>query len=56
MLPAAEKMKDLLNKVSFAKPDISLVSNVTAEKISDNDIISNLLYKQIFHKLDGERV
>ena len=51
MLPAAEKMKDLLNKVSFAKPDISLVSNVTAEKISDNDIISNLLYKQIFSQV-----
>ena len=51
MLPAAEKMRDLLNKVSFAKPDISLVSNVTAEKISDNDIISNLLYKQIFSQV-----
>ena len=51
MLPAAEKMKVLLNKVNFAKPDISLVSNVTAEKISDNDIISNLLYKQIFSQV-----
>tara|TARA_B100001057_G_C22788934_1_gene926785 strand:+ start:515 stop:1432 length:918 start_codon:yes stop_codon:yes gene_type:complete len=51
MTKAAEQMKILLNNINFNEPEIALVSNVTAEKISNKDEISNLLFKQIFSQV-----
>ena len=48
MTPAAEKMKDLFDKVNFKDPQKELVNNVTASSIQKGDKIKDLLYKQIF--------
>ena len=48
MKPAAEKMREKINKIQFNKPLIDIVSNVTAK--AENDIINikKLLIDQIF--------
>ena len=50
MKPAAEGMKSLLKK-RVQKPDLKLISNVTALPAEENDDIKDLLYKQIFSQV-----
>ena len=48
MRPAADYMLDKINKIKFKKPKYEIISNVTAEPISDPEVIKSLLIKQIF--------
>ena len=51
MKPAAKEMENKIEQTNFAKPSISLVSNVTAEPINQPNMIKNLLIKQIYSKV-----
>ena len=51
MRPAAEKMKIEIEKINFKKPDVDIISNVTAKTISDANIIKKLLETQIYTKV-----
>ena len=51
MRPAAEKMKIEIEKINFKKPDVDIISNVTAKTISDTNIIKELLETQIYTKV-----
>ncbi len=51
MKPAAEKMKFLLNDITFDKPNVTLIGNVDALPIDKKDNIKELLYKQIFSQV-----
>ena len=48
MKPAADYMIDKINKIEFKKPKYEIVSNVTAEVVSDPEKIKNFLIKQIY--------
>ena len=48
MKPAAEKMREKLNKVSFKKPSIQIVNNVNANVEEDQNKFKNILIDQIF--------
>ena len=47
MRSATEKMKKEISKVEFKKPEINIMSNVTAKKTNDPDEIKTLLIDQI---------
>jgi len=47
MKSATEKMKEEITKIEFKKPEISIISNVTAQKTDDPDDIKRLLVEQI---------
>ena len=51
MKPAAEKMKKIIDTISFKKPKINLIANVTAEEVNNTLDIKNLLVKQIVSKV-----
>ncbi len=51
MKPAAESMKLFLEKTNFKKPNIQLISNVTALPVEKDSNIKDLLYKQIFSQV-----
>ena len=48
MKPAADYMIDKINKIYFKKPKFEIISNVTADPISDPVKIKNFLIKQIY--------
>lgn len=48
MKPAADVMKDKINKVKFSKLSHEIISNVTAKEEADPNKIKNLLVDQIF--------
>ena len=48
MKPAADYMIDKINKIDFKKPKFEIISNVTADPISDPEKIKNFLIKQIY--------
>ena len=48
MKPAAEKMREKIDNVTFSKPNKNIVSNVTAQSESDPKKIKNLLVEQIY--------
>ncbi len=47
MRSATEKMREEITKVEFRKPEINIISNVTAEQTNDPNEIKNLLIEQI---------
>jgi len=47
MRSATEKMRAEISKVEFKKPEISIMSNVTAQQTNDPDDIKQLLIEQI---------
>ena len=47
MAPAAEVMKDVLSDAAFQTPSAPLISNVSAEAVSDADEIRHLLVEQV---------
>ena len=51
MNPAAKRMEDKINQTNFKNPSVDIVSNVTAEPVSDSQEIKSLLIKQIFSKV-----
>lgn len=48
MQPAADKMTDVLDKVSFCSPEISVVANVSAKPYQSAQDIPDSLIKQIY--------
>ena len=48
MRPAAEKMKEKINKTNFKPPKINIISNVTAKPENDVENIKKLLIDQIY--------
>ena len=48
MKPAAQKMKEKINNISFNKPLFEIINNVTAKVENDSNIIKTLLIDQIF--------
>ncbi|MDC0449859.1 ACP S-malonyltransferase [Pelagibacteraceae bacterium] len=51
MNPAADKMKEKINKVNFKKPDFEIVSNVNALPTINPDDIKKFLFQQIYSKV-----
>lgn len=47
MRPAAEKMQEALAVVKLNAPEVPLIANVTAEKVSDPEAIKKLLVDQV---------
>jgi [acyl-carrier-protein] S-malonyltransferase len=47
MAPAAEKLKQALTEVTFAKPEIPVIQNVTAQVCTDPDLIKQNLVEQM---------
>ena len=48
MKPAAEYMQDKISKIEFKKPKFEIISNVTADPITNPEIIKKLLIQQIY--------
>ena len=48
MKPAAEYMNDKINNIEFKIPKHEIISNVTADPITDPEIIKKFLVKQIY--------
>ena len=48
MKPAAEIMRDKINKTNFQDPQFKIVNNVTAKPETNSKIIKDLLVDQIF--------
>lgn len=48
MKPAAEKMRDKINKIEFKNPNFKIINNVTADTENISDKIKKLLIDQIF--------
>ncbi len=51
MKPAAEEMKKFLVNFDIKKPSLKIISNVNAKPYDNNEIIKDLLYKQIFSQV-----
>lgn len=47
MIPAGKKLAERLNAIEFKTPNITLVQNVTAEAVSDADVIKSNLVSQL---------
>ena len=47
MRSATDKMREEINKTEFKKPEINIISNVTAEETNDANEIKKLLIDQI---------
>ena len=52
---ATEIMKEELSKLNFKKGTNSLISNITADEIFNEDELKNLLIKQIENRVKMER-
>ncbi len=48
MKPAADEMRDKINNTNFTDPKIKIINNVSAEPVSDANLIKKLLIDQIF--------
>ena len=48
MKPAAEKMREKIEKTEFKDPSSKMILNVTAEEETNSEIIKKMLVKQIF--------
>jgi len=48
MKPAAEIMKEKINKINFVNPEFKIINNVTAKPENDSNILKKLLIDQIF--------
>ena len=48
MKTASDSMRDKINNTNFQKPDLEIISNVTANPENDPDKIKDLLIKQIY--------
>ena len=48
---AAIKMKKVIDKTNFMKPDFEIISNVTSLPTNNPDEIKNLLVQQIYSKV-----
>ena len=48
MKPAAEIMKEKINKIKFVNPEFKIINNVTAKPENDSNILKKLLIDQIF--------
>ena len=48
MKPAAEKMREKIEKTEFRDPSSKIILNVTAEEETNSEIIKKMLVKQIF--------
>ena len=48
---ASKDMEEKINKINFFKPELPIVTNVTAKEEDNPDNIKNLLVKQIFSKV-----
>ena len=51
MRPAAEQMKNLILGTNFQKPEIPIISNVTAKEETNEENIKNLLIEQIYSRV-----
>lgn len=51
MMPAADKMRELIMRLNLNIPKVPIVSNVTASKIQDVKKIKELLVEQIYKKV-----
>ena len=51
MKPAADTMKEKINKVNFNKPNFEIITNVKAEPTQNPIEIKTLLYEQIYSKV-----
>ena len=51
MKPAAEEIKDLIMNLSMKNPLIPIVSNVTAEAVTQADEVKQLLIQQIYKRV-----
>ena len=51
MNPAADKMKEKINKVNFKKPDFEIISNVNALPTNNPEDIKKFLVQQIYSKV-----
>ena len=51
MKPAAEKMKDKIEKTNFISPSLEIITNVNASPEKDPNIIKKLLVEQIYSKV-----
>ena len=51
MMPAADKMRELIMRLNLNIPKLPIVSNVTASKIQDVKKIKELLVEQIYKKV-----
>lgn len=51
MEPAAQRMKEALTEVEMKQPEVPLVANITAEEVTDPDIIKDLLVRQVTGKV-----
>lgn len=47
MEPAADGLRDFLEGIRFKNPDVPVISNVTAEPVTDADVARELLVKQL---------
>lgn len=47
MQPAAERLEELLGSVSFHAPAVPVIANVTADVVTDPQVIRDLLVKQV---------
>lgn len=47
MEPAAVRMREALAGVAVQKPSVPLISNITADEVTDPDVIKDLLVKQV---------
>tara|TARA_B100000575_G_C23129870_1_gene655245 strand:- start:730 stop:1671 length:942 start_codon:yes stop_codon:yes gene_type:complete len=48
MKPAADEMRDKINNTKFTDPTIKIINNVSAEPVTDANLIKKLLIEQIF--------
>ena len=51
MIDAQDEMKQALSKITFKKPSVNLIANVTAQIIVEPNQINDLLTKQITHSV-----
>ena len=51
MKPAAEEIKELIMSLSMKNPLIPIVSNVTAEAVTQADEVKQLLIQQIYKRV-----
>ena len=56
MKSASEIMKEKIIKTNFKKPLNQIVSNVTANAVTDTNIIKKLLIEQIFSTVKWRKV
>jgi [acyl-carrier-protein] S-malonyltransferase len=47
MEPAADGLRDFLEGIEFKNPDLPVISNVTAEPVTDGEVARELLVKQL---------